>query len=107
VVGVDADDIVQRLGDTLHLSTGSACQSGELQGSYVLRAIGLPDHLVSASFRLCFGLEHSPRDAVTAAGHLAERLISCESRAGRDVQRREYTRGDVHIEGVQAAVRRA
>lgn len=99
IEGVDADDIVQRLGDTLHLSTGSACQSGELQGSYVLRAIGLSDRLVSASFRLCFGQEHTPGDAVEAARLLAETIIKCDYRAGRCVQRREETHGDVHIEG--------
>lgn len=86
VPGFDADDVVQRLGDSLHLSTGSACQSGELQGSHVLRAIGLPDHLVSASFRLCFGFEHRLEDALEAAACLAETLVSCESRAGRRVQ---------------------
>lgn len=105
VPGADADDVVQRLGNSLHLSTGSACQSGELQGSYVLRAIGLPDHLVSASFRLCFGVEHRSEDALEAAARLAETLIACENRAGRSVQRREITHGDVHIGGVQATVR--
>ncbi|USU07295.1 cysteine desulfurase (plasmid) [Sphingomonadaceae bacterium OTU29MARTA1] len=100
IAGVDADDVVQRLGDTLHLSTGSACQSGELQGSYVLRAIGLPDHLVSASFRLCFGHEHGPSDAIEAARLLAEMIIKCDYGAGRCVQWREETHGDVHIKGL-------
>ena len=100
VPNVDADHVIQLLGDHLHLSTGSACQSGELQGSYVLRAIGLPENLVSSSFRLCFGREHVIGDAVAAAQFLAEALHSCDNVAGRCVQRRELVNGNVHIGGI-------
>ncbi|WP_149801931.1 cysteine desulfurase family protein [Mesorhizobium sp. NFR06] len=97
IPGVDAEELIQRLGDSLHLSTGSACQSGELQGSHVLRAIGLPPKLVSASFRLCFGIEHDVGDAVKAAHCLADSVHTCESAAGRNVQWQEIIDGGVLI----------
>lgn len=97
VPGADAEAIIGRLGDRLHLSTGSACQSGELQGSYVLRALGLPDADVSASFRACFGRDHGPDDARQAARLLAEALQSCERAAGRDVQQRGEAHGNVRV----------
>jgi cysteine desulfurase len=72
VAGVDAETVICQLGNSLHLSTGSACQSGELQGSYVLRALGLSDRDVTASFRACFGRGHSVEDARRAAELLAD-----------------------------------
>jgi cysteine desulfurase len=108
VPGIDAEDVIQRLGDSLHLSTGSACQSGELQGSYVLRALGLSEPDVSASFRVCFGRDHRREDAERAAELLAKALLSCEKATGRSVQRRGVVvHGDVRVGGVQASVRRA
>jgi len=79
---INADDVVQRLGHRLHLSTGSACQSGELQGSYVLRAMGLSSVDVSCSFRICFGHDHSELDARQAAKLLAGTIHSCQNSAG-------------------------
>lgn len=80
--GVDAEDVVQRLGHRLHLSTGSACQAGELQGSYVLRAMGLSSVDVSSSFRICFGLDHGDLDVRDAAKILAATIHSCQYGAG-------------------------
>lgn len=97
VPGVDAEAVVARLGDRLHLSTGSACQSGELQGSHVLRALGLTPTQVSASFRLCFGREHGEEHAREAAKLLAEEVSPCDSAAGRFVQRRGHGHGNVRI----------
>jgi len=102
--GVDADDVVLRLGDDLHLSTGSACQSGELQGSHVLRALGLSDQDVASSFRICFGREHTESDAIVAAKLLAEAVASCEKPTGGGVQQRGSDGGKVHGEGFSPAI---
>jgi cysteine desulfurase len=97
VDGVDAEAVIGQLGDRLHLSTGSACQSGELRGSYVLRALGLRDADVSASFRACFGREHRLEDARRAAELLAEALQTCDTATGRRVQQRGEAHGDVRV----------
>jgi cysteine desulfurase len=96
-VGIDAEDVVQRLGRRLHLSTGSACQSGQLQGSYVLRAMGLSSVDVSSSFRICFGRDHRDLDARQAAKLLAGTIHSCQNGAGQDVQQRETGGGPIRI----------
>lgn len=98
--GVDAEDVIQRLGSRLHLSTGSACQSGELQGSYVLRAMGISSVDVSSSFRICFGYEHDESDARKAANLLAATIQSCQNATGRRVQQQEVGGGAVRIGGI-------
>jgi len=82
IPGTDAEEVIHRLGNALHLATGSACQSGQLHGSYVLSAMGLPQKDVSASFRACFGYDHSEQDALLAASLLAETVKSCQSCTG-------------------------
>lgn len=84
--GADAEDIVQRLATELHLSTGSACQSGQLTGSYVLAAMGYGPDEIAASFRACFGFDHDENDAITAASLLAKTVKACQNRTGRNVQ---------------------
>lgn len=86
IVGADAEDIVQRLAAELHLSTGSACQSGQLTGSYVLAAMGCGPDEIASSFRACFGFDHDENDATTAASLLAETVKACHNRTGRNVQ---------------------
>ena len=39
----------------LALSTGSACTAAEVEPSYVLRALGLPEALAGASLRIGLG----------------------------------------------------
>lgn len=99
-LGVDAEDVIQRLGNRLHLSTGSACQSGELQGSYVLRAMGVSPVDVSSSFRICFGYDHDESDARQAANLLAATIQSCQNGTGRRVQQEEVGGGAVRIGGI-------
>lgn len=99
-LGVDAEDVIQRLGNRLHLSTGSACQSGELQGSYVLRAMGVSPVDVSSSFRICFGYDHDESDARQAANLLAATIQSCQNCTGRRVQQQEVGGGAVRIGGI-------
>jgi len=102
--GVEADDVIQRLSDDLHLSTGSACQAGELHGSYVLRAMGLSNQNVASSFRICFGRDHTEGDAVGAAKLLAEAIGSCEKPTGGGVQQRGNEGDKVRSEGFPTAV---
>ena len=50
------------------VSTGSACSSGTLEPSHVLRAMGLPAHRTQSSIRFSLGAENTERqiDQVTA-----------------------------------------
>lgn len=86
VSGASADDVVARLAYRVLLSTGSACMSGEIQGSYVLAALGLGPIDVAASFRLCFDCTNTMEEAVAAAKLRAEMIAACSIAAGGDVQ---------------------
>lgn len=102
--GIDAEEVLLRLGHRLHLSTGSACTSGDLKGSYVLAAIGLSPPEIASSLRICFGREHSEPDAVAAANFLAEAIKACDNATGGGLQRREWQHGKVHGTGFPAAI---
>jgi cysteine desulfurase len=52
--GMDADELVGRLSQTVCLSTGSACSSGEIQSSYVLRAMKLSESDARSTVRMYF-----------------------------------------------------
>ena len=52
--GVPAPDLMAAC-PGLALSTGSACTAAEIEPSYVLRALGLPDDLAAASIRIGLG----------------------------------------------------
>jgi cysteine desulfurase len=67
IAGVDADDLVTALVDDVFISTGSACNSGQIEPSYVLRAIGLTDEQARSTVRLLFGRYNSMHDATEAA----------------------------------------
>ena len=43
-------------------STGSACSSGSLEPSHVLRAIGLPPEITQGTLRLTLGDENTEED---------------------------------------------
>jgi len=52
--GIDGESLQLALRD-LAVSAGSACSTGAEQGSHVLRAIGLSNHLAQSSLRFSFG----------------------------------------------------
>ena len=54
-MGINASDLVDFLGDDVAFSTGSACSTGGIEPSYVLKAIGLTDEESMSSFRISVG----------------------------------------------------
>lgn len=79
--GVDAEDLLVRLGDRLAISSGSACSSATLEPSHVLGAMGLDAARVAGSLR--FGLGRgTTREEVERAVELVAGAIE-EQRAAR------------------------
>ncbi len=63
------------------VSSGSACSSGKVGVSHVLRAMGVPDPLAGCALRASFGWNSSPADVAALLNEL-ERLVA--RRAGRE-----------------------
>ncbi|MEX0959203.1 MAG: cysteine desulfurase family protein [Burkholderiales bacterium] len=72
--GFDAHNILNALQPRLAASTGSACTSGILEPSHVLRAIGLSAPDAEASIRFSLGWETSDQDIDEAVGLINEIL---------------------------------
>lgn len=61
-------------------SSGSACTSGAIDPSHVLRAIGLSDEMAHESLRLTLSYENTKEEIDTVVGELkriVERLVEC------------------------------
>lgn len=75
-VGYSASDILNTLQPNVAASTGSACSSGTLESSYVLKAIGLSPEQVAGSIRFSLGYETSEKDIVAAITYINNALES-------------------------------
>jgi cysteine desulfurase len=53
--GVDGSSLIRAIAEEIAVSSGSACQSGSTEPSYVLRAMGLPDELAFSAIRYSVG----------------------------------------------------
>jgi cysteine desulfurase len=70
ISGVDADRLVATVAQEIHLSTGAACDAGQILTSHVHKAMGLSATEAQSCIRPCFGRYNSDNDAVLAASAL-------------------------------------
>lgn len=69
--GIDADQLVGRLSDSVCLSTGSACSSGEIRSSYVLQAMSLTAEQAASTVRMYIDRYLTESDIDFAADQIA------------------------------------
>ena len=74
--GCDADSLLARLRGQLAASTGSACNSGLIEPSYVLLAVGLTLEEVNSSIRFGLGRFTTVADVERAAAAVAKAAAS-------------------------------
>lgn len=70
IPGVEAQALLRALPE-LALATGSACTSAEVEPSYVLRALGLPDALAAGALRIGLGRMTTVSEVDRAAALIA------------------------------------
>ena len=73
---IDAESLLNMLQPSICASTGSACNSGIIQSSYVLRSIGLSEELASSSVRLSVGRFSDEEQIAEAADKIAGAISS-------------------------------
>lgn len=55
LIGQDNNTLVQKLQPKVAISTGSACNAGIIQDSYVLKAMNISEERLKSAVRICFG----------------------------------------------------
>lgn len=70
--GIDADTLSQLLANTVSITSGSACDSGQIEPSHVLLAIGQSPSVASEFIRIFFSRYNAEADATEAAARFAE-----------------------------------
>ncbi|RWI16689.1 cysteine desulfurase family protein [Mesorhizobium sp.] len=84
--GVDANELIAMVSAEISISEGSACQSGQITHSHVLRAIELSDNLIKSTVRLYFGRYNTTDHAVLAAVSIASAVRRLQGRTGDFLQ---------------------
>ena len=63
------------------VSSGSACSSGKVAPSHVLRAMGVPETLAQSALRVSFGWNSNDNDVDEALASISNLLSRVKSRA--------------------------
>ncbi len=79
--GVDGAALIEALAP-IGVSSGSACTSAEVEPSYVLRAMGVPDELAAASIRVGLGRFTTDAEVDEAADFIAGTVARMRSAKG-------------------------
>ncbi len=72
---VEGEALLMALRDVAALSSGSACSSGALEGSYVIRALGVDEERAHSSIRFGLGRGNTEEHVDLVAAHL-ERAVA-------------------------------
>lgn len=78
--GVAADSLLTALHGQVSASSGSACNAGLIEPSYVLRALGLNDDEVNSSVRFGFGRFTTIKEILFAAEVITDKAVSLSAR---------------------------
>ncbi len=76
IVGISSDALINQLATTVALSSGSACSSGTIDPSYVLRAMGIEGDGLYGAVRASFSRYHTMADISQAV----ERIVAAVRR---------------------------
>lgn len=76
IPGITSDALINQLSSEVALSSGSACSSGAVEASYVLRAMGIEGDQLYGAVRASFSRYHSVADITLAV----ERIIAAVRR---------------------------
>ncbi|PZD94237.1 cysteine desulfurase NifS [Paenibacillus sambharensis] len=72
LIGTDTETMLMNLDmEGIAAASGSACTSGSLERSHVLKAMGLPEQRLMSAVRFSFGLGNTMEEVETAAGKIA------------------------------------
>ena len=82
--GIEAESLLIALDlEGVAVSTGSACSSGSLEPSHVIKAMGLPHHRGTSSIRFSFGLGNTVEEVDFVVAKLPELVSKLRSLTGR------------------------
>lgn len=76
IEGIGSDALINQLSADLALASGSACSSGTVEPSYVLRAMGIEGGALYGAVRLSFSRDHSLAEVSAAV----ERIVAAVRR---------------------------
>jgi cysteine desulfurase len=79
--GVDGEALLAGLGKNVALSSGSACTSASMEPSYVLKALGVDDHLAHSSLRMGLGRFTTMEEVEYAIDAISETVEKLRARA--------------------------
>lgn len=71
VAGIGSDALLNQLAAELAIASGSACASGAIEPSHVLRAMGIEGEALYGAVRLSFSRDHTQADVSAAVARIA------------------------------------
>ncbi len=71
IPGVSSAALINQLATAVALGSGSACSSGTVEPSPVLRAMGIEGESLYGAVRLSFSRDHTPAEVTLAVAHIA------------------------------------
>jgi len=76
IAGISSDALINQLSDEVAISSGSACSSGTVDPSYVLRAMGIEGDALYGAIRVSFSRYHTDAEVSCAV----ERIVTAVRR---------------------------